>query len=143
MTCFNINGFTLRQYCLKNGIKYSRVYGWLEKGFSMQESIKRAKNGGVRVKWEKDGKSVLQICKESGIFYNSVVRAIKKGYNVDEAIEKSKRLKNIHGRPVKYEYNGQRLGKYCLENGINYPTLYYWIKKGLTIEQAIRRVKNV
>lgn len=143
MTCFNVNGVTLRKYCIENGIKYSRVYSWLEKGYSIQESIENAKNIKSNLKWVKNGKSVLKICKESKIFYNSVLRAIKKGCSIDEAIEKSKRLRYIHGRPVKYEYNGQRLRKYCIDNGISYSTLYYWLKKGLSVEKAIRRVKNV
>lgn len=143
MTCFNINGITLRKYCLLNNIRYGRVYRWLEKGYSISGSIERAKNNTNTAKWVSGNKSVFKICKDNGLFYNSVMRAIKKGYSVEEAIEKSKKLRYIKGRPVKYEYNGERLRKYCLENGISYTRLYYWIKKGLTIEQAIRRVKNV
>lgn len=143
MTCFNVNGVTLRKYCIENGIKYSRVYSLLERGYSIQESIENAQNIKPNLKWVKNGKSVLQICKESKIFYNSVLRAIKKGCSIDEAIEKSKRLRYIHGRPVKYKYNGEKLLKYCIDNGLKYSKIYYWLKSGLSVEEAIRRVKNV
>lgn len=40
MTCFRMqNGETLRQYCLKNDICYSAIYGRLEKGMTPEAAI--------------------------------------------------------------------------------------------------------
>lgn len=40
MTCFKMqNGETLRQYCLKNDICYSAIYGRLEKGMTPEAAI--------------------------------------------------------------------------------------------------------
>ena len=44
MTCFSINGKTLRKYCIDNKISYTRVYYWLDKGCSIQESLIKAKS---------------------------------------------------------------------------------------------------
>lgn len=40
MTCFRMeNGESVRKYCLKNHLKYERVYYFLNLGFSVDESI--------------------------------------------------------------------------------------------------------
>lgn len=145
MTCFCINGKTLRKYCIDNKISYTRVYYWLDKGCSIQESLIKAqsKMNRPQMKWIKGDESMYRFCKKNNLIYNSVVRAIKKGVSVDDAIDKSKKLRYIHGRPPKYIYKGDNLNVYCYKNKINYNRVYYWLNKGLELEQALMRVKNV
>ena len=145
MTCFNIEGTTMRKYCIKNNIKYQRVYHWLEKGYSVEESVKKAKEKILypQTKWLNGNITIHQFCKKNDIGYNSVVRAIKKGLSIDRAIEKTKSLKFIHGRPPKYEFNGKKLHKFCKENGLSYMKVWRLIVKGVDSKEAVERVKNV
>lgn len=40
--------------------------------------------------------------------------------------------------------NGKGLRKYCLENGIAYSRVYYWLdKKGLSVEESIKKATCV
>lgn len=145
MSCFYINGIGLKRYCEDNNIKYSKVYFWINKGLSVEDSIKKtlSNTNYPQTKWIKDGQSVYHICKKNGILYNSVVKFIKKGVSIEKAIKIVGDKVYKRGRPSKYVYDGVGLLSYCKKNNLDYMNVFYYIKKGLSIKEAIERVKNV
>ena len=138
MTCFRIDGKTVKKYCMENNLNYSRFYYWMEHGLSVKESIKKIEqsehNGR---KWMYNKVSVFMYCKNNDLLYNTVVRFIKKGLSIEDAIKKAEKLRHKKGRPPKYEYKGISLEKYCNQ------TIFHRLRKGMDIEEAIRWNKNV
>ena len=145
MSCFYINGQSLKKYCAKNGIAYYKCYYYLDKyGLSVNEAIKKVKEGVKKnLKWEIDGESVYEYCKKNRLWYNSIMRGIKNGLSVKEAIDKSLKNKHKRGVPAKYKYKGESFMLYCKKNGLNYHTVYHWLKKGYSVEYILERMKNV
>lgn len=141
MTCFFINGKSLKHYCKENGISYERTYYWLDKrGMSVDEAINIVKKGlKTNLKWKVNGESLNIYCKKNNILYNTVERLILKGMSIDKAIKRSKKFRNKRGRAVKYIKNGKSFVSICKDLSINYQTAYYWLKKGYDVEYVIRR----
>ena len=144
MTCFLIDGKTVKKYCEENGLRYDRFYYWMEKGLSVEESIEKIKtNNHHNRKWVYNGESIFIYCKRNNLLYNSVIKSIKNGMSVEDAIEKSRRLKNKKGRPAKIQYNGESVRKYCEGNNLFYQTIYHRLRSGMNIEKAITRRRYV
>ena len=145
MTCFRIDGQTVKQYCNKNGISYNSFYRYVDKhGLSIEEALKKAQSKHKdNLKWVVGGKSLYKFCMENDLIYNAVVRGVKKGLSIEQAIEKSRQLRYKKGTPVKYSYNGESLLHYCYRNNINYGKVYYWMNKGLGLDKALMRCQDV
>lgn len=39
-------------------------------------------------------------------------------------------------------YNGKTARKYCSENGLRYDRFFYWMEKGLSVEESIEKIRN-
>ena len=127
MACFNINGMTLRQYCLKNNISYSCVYYRLEQGYSVEGSIERATNKYFHKNaiWMVKDESLHLFCKKKNISYSRFVRLVKKGVGVKKALRMIKENKIEKGRPPKYFCGGKSLLAFCKDEKIKYGKVVY------------------
>lgn len=89
-----------------------------------------------------NGESVASWCRENDVIYKCVLRRIHNGEGVDEACYSSKKCKGRKDMHSKYFCEGVNLKKYCLDNKINYFRVYYWIKKGYSIEESLEITKK-
>lgn len=78
-----IQGKSLRQYCIENGLNYMSVCDRINRKYEKpEESVKNIK---PRKKY--NGKSVRQICKEKGVSYSYCTKLMLfKGMSLDEAL---------------------------------------------------------
>lgn len=84
---YEINGMSLRKYCLKNGVNYFSVYQrMLDKCETPEEAIQN-----IRPIKKYDGKSRKQICDIEKIPYHKFCRLMRKGLSYSEAMEKIKK----------------------------------------------------
>ena len=141
MTCFNINGQSVRKYCEKNGINYTAFYYWMNKVGDDEEAIKRAKiskeKGKKIIHWYK-GKPMRQVCKQYGIKYTTVLNRIHRtNMSVEESIKVSRNGNTPSGAKAKLKYKGKSLHSYCKENGLSYNSVYFHISKKKSIKEAL------
>ena len=84
---YEINGMSLRKYCLEKGINYFSVYQrMIDKCETPEEAIKNIKP----IK-KYDGKSRYHICKIQRISYHKFCRLMRNGLSYDEAMAKIKK----------------------------------------------------
>lgn len=141
MTCFNIDGKTVRQYCMEKGLKYMNFYYWMDKGDTVEEALRKSeaikeRGFGKNIKHKYKGMSLSQYCEKIGVCYNSVIKRVCNGEDIKQALYniKNKVRKKID---PKYKYKGVGLYEFCHKNKISYNAIYYRMLKGYSVERAV------
>ena len=121
------------------------LYQYLKNGYTLQEAaieIKaNQKNGssGNTIFWVDEHTSLYRYCMEHGYNYASVYWRILCGLSVEEALNSY--VEEGQGRPFdwKYEYQGVLLSSFLRKYGLDSDFVYYWMKRGKTLEEAMER----
>lgn len=104
-------------------------------------------NKGVRWKtalWKlSSGISVRQFCRETGAKYQTIWQYINfKDMKVDDACALALKNKGRKDAAAQLRYGKQTLRAYCNKKGLSYQRVYCWVKKGLSIKEALTLVEN-
>ena len=79
MSCFFINGGSVRKYCLRNGIDYFRFYYWMDRGCTVEEALdmakKSAEKGHRNTKHFYNGVPLIEYCRKHKLCYNVISTA--------------------------------------------------------------------
>ena len=86
-----------------------------------------------------NGETVHQWCKKNNILYDSFWNRIEKGYSFEDSIKGAKEARGQKNSHPKYFYNGKSVVSICGGSKTNlYGRVYEKIKKGISVEEALR-----
>ena len=149
-------GRPLIEYCKINNLNYSVIGTRIRRLVSqnpqksLDDIIELAINHNKKPqnKYYYQGKPLTEYCEQEGINYNNIIVRIKKikeknpDLKLDEIIEIAI---NTNNEKIKYNYGGMSLYNYCIENNINYYTIYskIWRKTHKNLEVNINEMMDI
>lgn len=144
MSCFFINGGSVRKYCLRNGIDYFRFYYWMDRGCTVEEALdmakKSAEKGHRNTKHFYNGVPLIEYCRKHKLCYNVILKRYMNGYSMEEAI---KRKFKKTGMKAKYTYRGCSLLNFCNKNKISYFSVYNKMLKGFKLNDIMDNIMKI
>lgn len=134
---------SLSELAQEKGVRLDNLSRRISKGMSVEEAVDSGISvtiSGKKLEYNgKEYKSVVELAKVAQVGYGTLKARLLSGMSVEEAVETKK---DSRKQAQKIEYMGKEypsMKRLAEEVGIKYSVFYERVKRGMSVEEAVRR----